>query len=325
MLLYTPPKTPDSIPVIDLGSSLAGSPTGRASAAHEVHKAARETGFFYVANHGVDQGLIDSAFSETRRFFALPAEDKLALSQIPGTARGYERLEGQMLDTGSPADLKEGYTFSSDASEELRRVNANLPEGAPNQWPVALPTFRENMLRYYDAALALGRHVMHLIALSLDLPETFFDEAYRFANPALRIHRYPPHPKEAAFNQLGAGAHTDWGVITILAQDGSGGLEVQNAAGDWLRATPIPGTFIVNLGDMLARWSNDLYQSTMHRVLNNASNTDRYSMALFYNAHYGTRVECLPTCLSDGEPPRYEPCTAGEYIQGRRLAALGLA
>lgn len=321
MLLYTPPKTPTSIPVIDLGSSLAG----RAAAAEEVHKAARETGFFYVTNHGIEQRLIDGAFAQARQFFALPVEEKLALSQIPGTARGYERLEGQMLDTGSPGDLKEGYTFAADLSADHPYRNANIPEVAPNRWPAPLPGFRENLLDYYLPMLELGRHLMHLLAVSLDLPETFFDEAYRFANPALRIHRYPPHPANAAFNQLGAGAHTDWGVITLLAQDDNGGLEVQNADGEWLRALPIPGTFVVNLGDMIARWTNDLYHSTMHRVLNDISGADRYSMALFYNACYDTRVECLPTCLVDGVAPLYLPCTAGEHIQQKRLTALGLA
>jgi isopenicillin N synthase-like dioxygenase len=323
MLLYTPPKTPDTIPVIDLAASRSGA-AGLASTAAEVHKAARETGFFYVANHGIDQRLIDAAFAQTRRFFARPLAEKRALAQQPGTARGYERLEGQMLDKGSPGDLQEGYPLTGEPPPAMRERNAGLPEGAPNQWP-SLPGFREEMLAYYAAGLELAGHVMQLLAVSLDLPASYFEEAYRFANPTLRIHRYPPHPENAAFNQLGAGAHTDWGVVTILAQDHSGGLEVQNADGDWIRATPIPGTFVVNLGDMMMHWSNDLYHSTMHRVLNNLGTGDRYSMALFYNAHYATRVECLPTCLAPGEAPRYEPCTAGEYIQQRRLTALGLA
>jgi isopenicillin N synthase-like dioxygenase len=324
MLLYTPAKTPDTIPVIDIGSSRAGRRGALEATAADVHKAARETGFFYIVNHGVDRALIDAAFAQTQRFFQLPDEAKRAVAHQPGEARGYLRLEGQMLDTGSPGDLKEGYTLSRDASPEMQARNAGLPEGAPNRWP-DLPGFREPMLAYYDAMLDTAQHVMQLLAVSLDLPPTYFADAFRYASPTMRIHRYPPQPANALFNQLGAGAHTDWGVVTILAQDANGGLEVQNADGDWLRATPIPGTFVVNLGDMMARWSNDLYHSTMHRVLNNASTRDRYSIAFFNNAHYATRVECLPTCLADGATPLYEPCTAGEYLHHRRLTAAGLA
>lgn len=324
MLLYTPPKTPTTIPVIDLGPSRDGSRSGYAAVVEQVHKAARETGFFYVSNHGIARELVDGAFAQARRFFALPVETKLAHAQVPGTARGYERLEGQILDNGSPGDLKEGFTLAGDLPAGHPYAGSNIPEAAPTQWP-PLPGFREAVLAYYEPMLALGRHVMHLLAASLDLPEDYFDEGYRYANPALRMHRYPPHPENAAFNQLGAGAHTDWGVITLLAQDENGGLEVKNADGEWLRATPIPGTFVVNLGDMISRWTNDLYHSTMHRVLNNVTGGDRYSMALFYNVHYETRVECLPTCLIEETTPKYPPCTAGEYIQHKRLVALGLA
>lgn len=311
MLLYTPPKIQTHIPLVDLAGSFSADAADRMGVAHEIHKAARATGFFYVANHGVEPALVERAFAETARFFDLPVERKLDLQISPEEQRhGYDRLGGQILDRGSPCDLKESFIFVDDPS--------------PKQWPADLPGFREGLLAYYRAMRGLGQRLMRLLALSLDLPEDFFEESFRSANPSMRLHRYPPHPTNAAPNQLGAGAHTDWGAISLLAQDGNRGLEVENAAGEWLRADPIPGTFVINLGDLVARWTNDFYHSNMHRVLNNESGRNRHSIVLFYSPAFQTHVECLPTCLAVTGPPKYPPCTAGEHVKERRLAAMGL-
>lgn len=322
MLLYTPPVS-TTIPVVDLAPSFGGTASGKAQVAEAIHRAARGTGFFYVRSHGIDPALTAGAFAEAKRFLTLPLEQKLALKQTTESPRGYEPLEGQMLDKGSPGDLKESFNFAGDLPDDHPHKHDGTPDMRPNGWPGDLPGFRERLMAYYVPLTGLGLHLMRLLALSLDMPEGFFDEAYRFSNPTLRLHRYPPHPENAAFNQLGAGAHTDWGVITLLAQDANGGLEVRNSEGRWLRAEPIPDTFVVNLGDMVARWTNDLYTSTMHRVLNNRTGTDRYSMALFYNPKFHTRVACLPTCLPENGRPTYPPCTAGEHINEKRLEALG--
>lgn len=320
MLLYTPPKT-TRIPLVDLGPSFSGAPRDKAAVADEIHKAARGTGFFYVANHGIDPGLTEGVFAEAKRFFSQSLETKLAVRQTPMSPRGYEPLEAQTLDKGSPGDLKEGFSYGGDLAPDHPSANDTPSDFRPSKWPASLPGFREHLLAYYEPMTELGLHVMRLIALSLDMPDDFFDDAYRFSYPSLRLHRYAPHPTDAAFNQLGAGAHTDWGVITLLAQDQNGGLEVENAAGEWLRADPIPGTFVINLGDMVARWTNDLYHSNMHRVLNNVTGADRYSMALFYNPKFHTHVECLSTCLLADGTPKYAPCTAGEHINEKRIEA----
>jgi isopenicillin N synthase-like dioxygenase len=180
-------------------------------------------------------------------------------------------------------------------------------------------------LTYHTAVCDLAGDLMRIVALSLDLPEDTFEESYRDANPSLRLLHYPPRPADAQPAQIGAGAHTDWGGITILAQDDTGGLEVQDTSGAWIRATPIPGTFVVNLGDLIVRWTNDRYHSTPHRVFNPAADRDRYSMALFFSPNSRARIECLPTCVRPGEPPRYAVCTAGEHIAERRRETYGIA
>ena len=154
---------------------------------------------------------------------------------------------------------------------------------------------------------------MSLLALSLELPENYFAPFYREPSRTMRILRYPPHPAAARANQLGAGAHTDWGGVTLLAQDDLGGLEIRNAADEWIQATPIPGTFVINLGDLMQRWTNGVYRSNMHRVKNNSSSEDRYSIPFFYSPRPDSRIECMPTCSDAAHPPKYPPCTAAEH------------
>jgi isopenicillin N synthase-like dioxygenase len=316
MIPYTPPKPAEYIPIVDLGETFGGDRAAREAAAWEIHKAARDTGFFYVRSHGIEQALIDRAFSEARRFFEMPVEKKLEVSvkNLPGLLRGYDPMLAQQLDEGSPQDLKESFYLARELGPDHPYVKAKLPNHGPNQWPGFLPGFREGIEAYYEPMLDLGRHLMRLIALSLSLDETYFDDAVRNPSATLRLLRYPPQPEDAAANQLGAGAHTDYGAITLLAQDDCGGLEVENAAGEWLRADPVRGTFVVNLGDMIKRWTNDLYHSNMHRVYNTRANRDRYSLALFFNPDFHTRIACVPSCLPERGSPNYPPCTAGEHV-----------
>ena len=319
MVIYTPPEIPQSIPLVDLAGTFAPGSDAEAAAAWEIHKAARETGFFYVKNHGVSGDAVAAAFAATRRYFAQPLDTKLQmyLRKWPGMLRGYEPMLFQQLDDGSPRDLKEAFYAARHLDADHPLVREKLPNHGPNQWPDNLPGFREAIEAYYEPALDLGRHLMRLIALSLQLDRAFFDEAFFEPCGTLRLLHYPPHPADAAPNQLGAGAHTDYGAITLLAQDDNGGLEVENAAGQWLRADPIPGTIVINLGDMVKRWTNDLYHSNMHRVLNNRTNSDRYSLPLFFNPAFKTHVECVPTCAPAAGPPKYKPCTAGEHVAER--------
>ena len=315
MIPYVPSKSADRIPVIDLQASFTGTAADRAAIAKEIRAASCDIGFFYIRNHGVPQALIDAQFEWARKFFSLPMTEKteIALAKSPCN-RGYEPMGEQTLDADTPPDLKEGFYMGWHLDAGHPHVRAGLPNHGPNTWPHGLPGFQAQMEAYYAALFALGKHLAGLVALSLELPERHFDADFETPMTILRLLHYPPHPETAKPNQLGAGAHTDWGLITILAQDDCGGLEVRNAEGTWVKGDPMPGTFVVNLGDMLERWTNGLYKSNLHRVINRARGRDRYSIPFFFEPAYHTRVECLPSCQSAEHPPRYAPCLAGEHI-----------
>jgi isopenicillin N synthase-like dioxygenase len=163
---------------------------------------------------------------------------------------------------------------------------------------------------------ALSLRLMQLMALSLDLPEDYFDAACKDPMVTLRMVRYPAHPEGADERTFGAGAHTDWGAITVLAQDANGGLEVKMPDGNWVDATPMAGTFVVNLGDMIPRWTNGLYHSNPHRVRNlHSGGAPRYSIPFFYEPEYLARIVPVPGSVPEGEAPRFAPCTAGEHLE----------
>jgi len=323
MIIYTPPKAAERIPVIDLAgtfAAVAGVAAWR-STAWDVHKACRETGFFYVANHGIPVELIAKQFDWARRFFDLPLERKMAIHMTKSpTFVGYEPVGVQVTDSqdpkvkASPPDLKEAFFIGTEIGPDHPYAGKAIRGYGHNQWPEDMPGLRADMLTYHAAISDLSMRVVRLLALSLDLPADYFAPMFDMPNTTLRMLKYPPQPASAAFNQMGAGAHTDWGGVTLLAQDDLGGLEVRNAAGDWIRAQPIPGTFIVNLGDLTARWTNGLYNSNLHRVMNNASGRDRYSIPFFFGPRPSAIIEALPTCVSADNPAKFATCTAQEHV-----------
>ena len=326
MIVYTPPKPADSIPVIDLGPSFSDDLDVRKAVAWEIHKTARDTGFFYISNHGVSQQMMDGQLNLARSFFALPAEEKLKVDAKHSTCmRGYELPGVQTLDDGSPPDLKEGFLIGCDLDEDHPYVRQGVPNCGANQWPAQPDKFRATYEAYVAEMFRVGRHLMSLIALSLDLPEDYFVEALEEPLFNSRLLRYGPQPENAAFNQIGAGAHTDWGMITILLQDSVGGLEVENAAGEWISAPPIPGTFIINLGEMVRVLTNGLYHANMHRVLNNHSGRDRFSVPTFFDPNYFYKVSCATTCLPESGKPDFEETTVGGHIADMYRKTYGLA
>ena len=312
-------KTQDAtagLPIVDVSGLSASSPTTRKKVGNALREACLDKGFFYCAGHGIPAGLIEAVFEETKRLFDLPAEAKAKVDKSLSTCnRGYEAIGGQTLQPGARPDRKEGFYIGLELPEDDSRVLARKFNHGPNQWPADLPGFRPAMRAYYAAMLDLSESLMRGLALSLDLDENYFAGFNRDPLGNLRLLHYPPQSAQSASDEFGAGAHTDFGGLTLLLQDDVGGLQVyDNNSDGWIEAAPIPGTFIVNLGDMIARWTNDRYRSTLHRVINR-SGRERYSVPFFYPGNPDFEVACIPTCLAPGEAPKYAPIRVEDHLQ----------
>ncbi|MGH6953828.1 MAG: isopenicillin N synthase family dioxygenase [Alphaproteobacteria bacterium] len=304
-----------AVPMIEIGPYLAGGPAERRAVARQVAAAAEHVGFFYVRGHGVPEAVIERAFAASRRFFALPLEEKRAVDiAITPNHRGYMGAYGATPDpaTGGP-DLNEVFKVGLETGRDDPAFRGGNILYGPNAWPSGLPGFREAMYGYYEAILALAARMFGLFALALDLPEDHF--AGRLGKPAsvMNVLHYPPADPANPAKTSGVGAHSDYECFAILAQDSVGGLEIRNQAGAWVPAPPVAGSFVVNIGDMMARWTNDRFASTMHRVITR-SGRDRYSIAFFGNCDFDTPVSCLESCQGPGNPPRYPPTTVGEHL-----------
>lgn len=327
----TPPAAPAEIPVIDLADALAPGAPGSARAAALLRAAGESAGFFYVVNHGVPAEQVDGLFDAARALFDLPQAEKDAVSLLNSPVmRGYEAIGGQTLDAASMPDLKESFYAGIPYPPEHPYVRAGYQSYGANQWPASLPGLAPRCEAYIDAMCALARRVMQLMALALDLPESTFDDAHASPMVTLRLLRYPPHPAPADGGDdprlWGAGAHTDWGAVTLLAQDHHGGLEVCLPDGRWVAAPPLAGSFVVNLGDMVPRWTNGRFHSNPHRVRNTASGgAPRHSVPFFYSPDYLTRVAPLPGCVDAANPARFAPCTVGEHLHEMYMRTYGLA
>jgi len=302
------------IPVIDIGD--ADTPAGLQRVVRELDAACRSAGFFYLAGHGVPPEFVARQFDWSARFFALPSAQKQALhlSHSPGH-RGYEAVGDQRLDPAMNPDLKESFYCGAEYPDEHPFVRSGYTGYGHNQWPEQLlPGFRAQMLDYIGVMSVLGNRVMSLLAQALQLPADYFAALHTDPMVTLRLLRYPPHPADAQPADIGAGAHTDFGAITLLAQDELGGLEVLNPGGEWIAAAPIAGTFVVNLGDMVPRWTNNRYRSNLHRVINrNSSGRPRFSIPFFYGPRYDARIRCVPTCMPASGAPAWPECSAGEH------------
>ena len=310
----------NELPLIDVSSLTFADISGRSRAAADLGRACRETGFFFVLNHGIPTALRDAIFAAARQFFSLPLEAKQEYSiQRSRHNRGYVGLEVERLDEkASRSDYKEAFNVGLELAANDPEVAAGKPFRGANQWP-AIPGWRETVLAYYDACLNLGRRIHRGFAFDLGLDENFFEDKLEAPLAVLRLLHYPPQAnRRDPAPGSGAGTHTDYGNLTILATDGVAGLQVQTRNGEWLEAPHIPGAFVCNIGDCLMRWTNDVYVSTPHRVTSPAE--DRYSVAFFLDPAPDARVEVLPTCLAPGELPKYQPTTGAEYLQ-QRLAA----
>ena len=303
------------IPVIDLGPYLAGRPAAAAATAAELGRALQEVGFFVIVNHGIPQALVDDTFEEARRFHAQPMEAKLAL-RMNEHNNGYMMLGRYAVWTSDvnandKPDLNEAFFIKRERGPDDPLVRAGRRFAGPNQWPAALPGFREKVLAYTKAVDVLAQKLVPLCAMALDLPADALDGAFRESQFSFRLTHYPPVPAEA--NQFGIAPHTDSNFMTFLAQSDIPGLQVRMPDGDWLDVPYLPGSFAVNSGDTMQRWTNHRFKSTPHRALPPVGRP-RYAIPYFFGPHLDTEIACLPTCQGPGNPARYPPTTYAAYL-----------
>lgn len=306
-----------AIPVIDFGPAFRSERDALDTVATQVRHACERVGFFYMAGHGVSQTVIDAAFAASREFHAMPVADKMRL-KINENNIGYLPVNQSMqrastVHKNTRPNYNESFFVSHDRGADHPDVIAGKPLRGRNQWPEGRERMRMAMVRYFKALEGVGERMLPALARSLDMPADYF--APFFANEAhinLRFLHYPPQDT-ADDEQFGQAPHTDNSFITILAREEVPGLAVRLPSGEWLAPPLIPGTFLVNLGNMMKRWSNDRFLSTPHGVLND-SGTDRYSIAFFYSPNPASVIECLPSCTSSSNPPRYPPAVYGDLI-----------
>jgi isopenicillin N synthase-like dioxygenase len=305
--------TRDEVPVLDLTPLNRGAPLE--PLARELRRACETIGFFYVANHGVPQRVVDDVFDATRRYFALPVEKRLELRMDERFRRGF-MPQGINQHPGYAPDIKESYEYALDLPLDDPDVVAGRPLHGPNRWPADMPWLRSAAEAYFDETLALGKRLLRVFAVSLGLEEGFFLQFTKKPMVQTRLFHYPPQPAVTDEKAFGVAPHSDYGMITLLTQDPIGGLELLKRDGEWIRAPYIEGTFVINLGDLFKVWTNDVYVSNLHRVVNRTGR-ERFSIPTFFNLDYDALVACLPSCQSADNPPKYQPIKSGDYLLSR--------
>ncbi|MEM6460651.1 MAG: 2-oxoglutarate and iron-dependent oxygenase domain-containing protein [Pseudomonadota bacterium] len=297
----------DKIPVVDLAPLIDGSDPQTVAA--DIRWALANAGFMYVKNHGVAPSIVENAFEHTRRFFDLPEDEKMKLhvSHSGEALRGYIEPFGENTDPGKTKDLKECFDLGPETPPRG-------PFFGPNLWPeeTLVPGFRDAVYGYHEEMKRLSRIILSGIARSLELAPDFFEDLLRNPISIQRLLHYPPQTGMVDESIIGIGAHTDYGNLTILAQDDVGGLQVMNRDGVWVEGTPIPETFVINIGDLVQRLTNDRYLANLHRVVN-TSGRERYSIPFFIDADYDAVIAPLAGCVSDDNPARYEPVACGDH------------
>lgn len=322
------PPASAAFPVFDLGGfERAGAPE-RARLGREVDAICRATGFLAIRNHGVAQGAIDAVWAAAHAFFDLPPDEKRrAAAPYAGYPYGYLGPKSEALarskGVDTPPDLKESFNGGPQAAPAgMTDRDALSFCYAPTIWPDAPAGFRAAWQRYHAAMEDLAARVMRLFAAALGLPEGYFAPFIDAPISALRALNYPEQTAPPEPGQLRAGAHTDYGSLTILLpQAGSRGLEILSPEGAWAAVPPVPGTFVINIGDLMARWTNDRWVSTLHRVVNppaaQGGMSRRQSLAFFHQPNWNAEIAVLPQCVAPGETPRYGPVRSGPYLMSK--------
>ncbi|KFE53442.1 isopenicillin N synthase family dioxygenase [Pseudomonas syringae] len=307
--------TETRLPLIDMTGVHQGDPASIQRVGAAIREACSESGFFYITNHGVPQAVIDRAMAAAKTFFAYPVETKRQVA-VNKRHRGWHALGGALMYEATRPDHKEFFSIGLELPEDDANVLAGEALRGPNQWPAFMPELRDALDEYYAAIAVAGADLLKAVAAGLGIDEDFFTAKYDKRLQRTQMVYYPPHPPMAETDQFGVAPHTDYGCITLLYQDDSGGLQVRDlGTNDWIDATPIHGSLVVNVGDLLARWSNDRFRSTLHRVINKSGH-ERYSIATFYDPTYSAMVD---PCDLGVEPDAslYPAVAAGDYILKR--------
>jgi len=321
-------QSPLAVPSINIGGFLDGDAKARRAVAQQVAEVCRRTGFLIISGHRFPPELMARATRELFAFFDLAAETKNRWHPTGASKqRGYHgfatRGLANTLGQKTPPDLRE--TVFLGPVDDHRAWFAAMPEAATSYAPNLIPTepagIDTTLTEVYRAYERLAEDMMRVFGAALELPDGFFDGTLDRHFSILSCHHYPVLAAEPLPGQLRTGAHTDFGAMTILAAtDAAGGLEVQLADGSWAAVQPKPGEFVVNLGDMMARWTNQRWASTMHRVVNpplGMARSRRLSIGMFVHPNYDQEIACVPTCLAPGEMPRYPVISAGAHIKDK--------
>jgi isopenicillin N synthase-like dioxygenase len=317
-----------NVPVIDIFGYFGGSPQERLRIAKDIDAACRNIGFLIISGHQVPETLIDRMTRVSREFFDLPDQTKeLSASRDQKVNRGYFKVGGLTVaydDRKRAPDYRDMYFASRSEIDENDPYYATpLAKKifSANIWPDAIPEFEQAWVDYYRAMGELGHVLSHLFALALDLPETYFDALFDKHMSTMAVNNYPDQPDEPLPDQLRCAPHTDYGAFTILkTEDKPGGLEVYSEDGNWQPVPIVPGTYIVNIGDLFARWTNDRWVSPLHRVNNprrdESEGSRRQSIVFFFHPNYDAVIACLPSCGSDGDA-KYSPITAFDHLSAK--------
>ena len=316
------------VPVIDISPYLSGTPEGKRQVADAVGRACREVGFYVITGHGVEQELLDRIEKMARGFFDLPIEEKMKVhvGDKPGGV-GYAAVGDVALGLTrgviGPHDLNESFQIAKVDRDDSAYFQTEAAQNLmpQNKWPDNMPGMQELFAEYYMRMGRLARDLLRISALALDLPENYFDDKIDKHVSRFNLRLYPEQKEPPLPGQLRAAAHTDYGTVTILRPgDTVGGLQVADAEGNWHDVPAIPNSFVINQGDLMGRWTNDKWLSTLHRVANpdEGMGSRRLSIIFFHHPNYDATVECLPTCREEGKPPRYEPVSVAEYYTLKR-------
>jgi len=315
----------DRVPAINLAPFLSRRDPD--AVVRGLRDACERIGFVVISGHGLPNALLPRAFARSRAFFERPVEEKYqAAPSVPGRQRGYHgfatRNLGKTLGADVPPDLRESFFIGP--LDDHRAYFAALPDAgesyAPNVLPIEPPGFADTMVELYRAFERLSEDLLRVFALALELPETWFNDKIGRHFSVMSSHYYPPLQEQPRPGQLRTGAHTDYGAITILAMtEAAGGLEVMMPDGAWSPVTARPDELVINLGDMMARWTNGRWASTLHRVANppvvNLAESRRQSIGYFMHPDYDAPIKCIPTCLAEGAAPCFLEITVGMHIR----------